>query len=81
MDWIVLVQELCGGKVVLEKVCQDIFHSYSLRLTCLAVYAYIPTPNNLCSEKSVVCNSDFGVSIQRGNFGFVSGEYVMFLIS
>ena len=46
---------------------------------CLAVYAYIPTPNNLCSEKSVVCNSDFGVSIQRGNFGFVSGEYVVFL--
>ncbi|KAJ3500580.1 hypothetical protein NLJ89_g9732 [Agrocybe chaxingu] len=40
------------------------------------VYAYIPTPNNLCSEKSITCNSDFGVSVQRGTFGFVSGEWV-----
>uniref|UniRef100_A0A8H7Y5H8 Polysaccharide lyase 14 domain-containing protein n=1 Tax=Psilocybe cubensis TaxID=181762 RepID=A0A8H7Y5H8_PSICU len=39
------------------------------------VYAYIPTPNNLCSDKSIICNSDFGVSIQRDNFGFVSGKW------
>ncbi|KDR75891.1 hypothetical protein GALMADRAFT_69077 [Galerina marginata CBS 339.88] len=40
------------------------------------IYAYIPTPNNLCSEKSVTCNSDFGVSLQRGAFGFVSGQWM-----
>ncbi|KAG6844568.1 hypothetical protein H0H87_005910 [Tephrocybe sp. NHM501043] len=37
------------------------------------VYAYIPTPNNLCSTDGITCNSDFGVSLQRGAFGFVSG--------
>lgn len=38
------------------------------------VYAYVPTPNNLCSEKSITCNSDFGVSVGRGDFGFVTGQ-------
>ncbi|KAF4620808.1 hypothetical protein D9613_000690 [Agrocybe pediades] len=40
------------------------------------IYAYIPTPNNLCSEKSITCNSDFGVSIERNSFSFVSGQWV-----
>ncbi|KAF8906530.1 polysaccharide lyase family 14 protein [Gymnopilus junonius] len=40
------------------------------------IYAYIPTPNNLCSEKSVICNSDFGVSVQRGSFTFASGQWM-----
>jgi len=38
------------------------------------VYAYVPTPNNLCSEKSITCNSDFGVSVGRGDFSFVTGQ-------
>ncbi|KAK7057178.1 hypothetical protein R3P38DRAFT_2839757 [Favolaschia claudopus] len=38
-------------------------------------YAYIPTPNNLCSEKNVVCNDDFGISLSRGSFGFQSGQW------
>jgi hypothetical protein len=42
------------------------------------VYAYIPTPNSLCSQKSVTCNSDYGVSFQRGSFGFnpASGQWM-----
>ncbi|KAJ7170542.1 hypothetical protein C8R43DRAFT_979784 [Mycena crocata] len=39
------------------------------------VYAYIPSPNNLCSEKSITCNSDFGISISRGSFTFSSGKW------
>ncbi|KAK0485961.1 polysaccharide lyase family 14 protein [Armillaria novae-zelandiae] len=39
------------------------------------VYAYIPTPNNLCSERSITCNDDFGTSISRGAFSFVAGEW------
>ncbi|KAH0589491.1 hypothetical protein H2248_005236 [Termitomyces sp. 'cryptogamus'] len=39
------------------------------------VYAYIPTPNNLCSSDDVICNSDFGISLQRGAFGFVDGQW------
>ncbi|KAK7472574.1 hypothetical protein VKT23_000688 [Stygiomarasmius scandens] len=38
-------------------------------------YAYIPTPNDLCSERNIVCNSDFGISISRGAFGFVAGRW------
>ncbi|KAG6880321.1 hypothetical protein C0992_011070 [Termitomyces sp. T32_za158] len=39
------------------------------------VYAYIPTPNNLCSSDGVICNPDFGTSLQRGAFGFVSNQW------
>lgn len=39
------------------------------------VYAYIPTPNGLCNEKGVICNDDFGVSLSRGAFSFVSGAW------
>jgi len=39
------------------------------------VYAYIPSPNGLCSEKSIICNSDFGISISRGSFTFSSGQW------
>ncbi|KAF8658281.1 hypothetical protein AX16_002055 [Volvariella volvacea WC 439] len=34
------------------------------------VYAYIPTPNGLCSSREVICNDDFGTSLARGSFGF-----------
>jgi hypothetical protein len=39
------------------------------------VYAYIPSPNGLCSETSIICNSDFGISISRGSFTFSSGQW------
>ncbi|KAF9452404.1 polysaccharide lyase family 14 protein [Macrolepiota fuliginosa MF-IS2] len=39
------------------------------------VYAYIPTPNNLCSAKDVICNPDFGTSFSRGSFGFLAGRW------
>ncbi|KAF8558070.1 hypothetical protein OG21DRAFT_1595675 [Imleria badia] len=38
------------------------------------VYAYMLTPNNLCSESNIYCNSDYGVSICRGSFGFTTGQ-------
>ncbi|KAJ7346633.1 polysaccharide lyase family 14 protein [Mycena albidolilacea] len=38
-------------------------------------YAYIPSPNNLCSEKDVICNDDFGISLSRGSFSFKSGQW------
>ncbi|KAJ6586938.1 polysaccharide lyase family 14 protein [Mycena vulgaris] len=39
------------------------------------VYAYIPSPNGLCSEKSIICNSDFGISVGRSSFTFASGQW------
>ncbi|KAJ3570372.1 hypothetical protein NP233_g4459 [Leucocoprinus birnbaumii] len=40
------------------------------------VYAYIPTPNGLCKDKDVICNSDFGTSFNRGGFGFLPGQWL-----
>ncbi len=48
-------------------------------LIAVIVYAYIPTSSSLCSQKSVHCNSDFGVSIQRGSFSFAKGQYVIII--
>ncbi|KAK2463273.1 hypothetical protein APHAL10511_004928 [Amanita phalloides] len=39
------------------------------------VYAYIPTPNGLCSDSNIICNSDFGISISRGKFTFTAGRW------
>jgi len=39
------------------------------------VYAYIPTTNNLCNAQGIICNTDFGVSISRASFSFVSGQW------
>ncbi|EIN11822.1 hypothetical protein PUNSTDRAFT_142064 [Punctularia strigosozonata HHB-11173 SS5] len=39
------------------------------------VYAYIPTPNGLCKDDDIICNSDFGTSIHRGSFSFLAGEW------
>lgn len=38
------------------------------------VYAYIPPANSLCKQKDVICNSDFGISIGRGDFSLVSSQ-------
>lgn len=37
------------------------------------------TPNNLCSDTDLICNSDFGISINRGAFTFKSGQYVLWI--
>ncbi|RXW21637.1 hypothetical protein EST38_g4206 [Candolleomyces aberdarensis] len=39
------------------------------------VYAYIPTTNDICSRRGVICNSDFGTSFNRGSFGFTTGRW------
>lgn len=39
------------------------------------VYAYMLTPNNMCSDSNMICNSDYGVSIDRGSFGFDAGHW------
>jgi len=39
------------------------------------VYAYMPTPNGLCKDNGIICNSDFGVSVERGSFSFVGGQW------
>ncbi|KAL7281210.1 hypothetical protein PYCCODRAFT_1408249 [Trametes coccinea BRFM310] len=40
------------------------------------VYAYMPTPNNICSDSHFKCNDDgFGTSIDRGTFSFVAGQW------
>ncbi|KAI3619064.1 polysaccharide lyase family 14 protein [Moniliophthora roreri] len=39
------------------------------------VYGYLQAPNSLCKEKSVTCNSDFGISISRGSFTFAAGQW------
>ncbi|KAF9071764.1 hypothetical protein BDP27DRAFT_1291300 [Rhodocollybia butyracea] len=39
------------------------------------VYAYIPTSTAFCEEPSIICNSDFGISVSRGSFTFVSGVW------
>ncbi|WWC71421.1 uncharacterized protein I206_105377 [Kwoniella pini CBS 10737] len=40
------------------------------------VYAYIPTSQkNFCSQSQVTCNSDYGTSLARGSFSFVTGQW------
>ncbi|KAH7888587.1 polysaccharide lyase family 14 protein [Phlebopus sp. FC_14] len=39
------------------------------------VYAYMLTPNDICSADNIICNSDYGVSISRGSFSFVVGQW------
>lgn len=39
------------------------------------VYAYMLTPDNMCSDSNFICNSDYGVSIDRGSFSFETGHW------
>lgn len=39
------------------------------------VYAYIPTPNGLCKENDIICNDDYGISLNRGSFSFAGGQW------
>jgi hypothetical protein len=38
------------------------------------VYAHIPTTNGLCNQTGVTCSTE-STSLQRGTFGFVSGQW------
>jgi len=38
------------------------------------VYAYIPQ-TDLCNDSGIICNSDFGISVDRGSFSFPSGQW------
>lgn len=40
------------------------------------VYAYMLQPNNLCSQGNIICNSDYGISIDRGTFYFATGQWM-----
>lgn len=56
------------------------FNVYGSRINIinsqLAVYTYIPTTDRLCNDAEVICNSDFGTSLNRGAVSFQSGTYV-----
>ncbi|KZV89729.1 hypothetical protein EXIGLDRAFT_740920 [Exidia glandulosa HHB12029] len=39
------------------------------------VYAYIPSPNGLCSQSNVLCSDDYGISLSRGSFTFAPGKW------
>jgi len=39
------------------------------------VYAYVPKVNGICSEFDVQCNDQYGVSIARGFFAFLPGQW------
>ncbi|KAI9637561.1 uncharacterized protein MKK02DRAFT_43487 [Dioszegia hungarica] len=39
------------------------------------VYAYIPSTTTLCSQGQTICNSDYGVSLGRGQFSFLTGQW------
>ncbi|KAK1218510.1 hypothetical protein PQX77_018836 [Marasmius sp. AFHP31] len=39
------------------------------------VYAYMQSPNGLCKQRNITCNSDFGISISRGSFIFAAGQW------
>ncbi|KAF7792392.1 hypothetical protein EIP86_003429 [Pleurotus ostreatoroseus] len=40
------------------------------------VYAYIPETDQMCSQSNFMCNDDgFGTSIDRGAFGFLTGQW------
>ncbi|KZP34683.1 polysaccharide lyase family 14 protein [Athelia psychrophila] len=67
----------CAGGV--EPNGTDCFSSRVMWRTSAAgeVYAYIPTPDNLCGEAAseIICNSDYGVSVERGSYSFVAGQW------
>ncbi|KDQ21737.1 polysaccharide lyase family 14 protein [Botryobasidium botryosum FD-172 SS1] len=38
-------------------------------------YAYVAGPNNLCAQKDIRCDPEFGISMHRGAFAFESGKW------
>lgn len=47
----------------------------ALALTLLSVYAYIPELNNICSSSNVICDTEYGISLGRGQFTFERGAW------
>jgi hypothetical protein len=43
------------------------------------VYAYVPRDNKICNTTGVVCNDDYGISIDRGSFTFASGQCAIYV--
>ncbi|KAH9998522.1 hypothetical protein BJV74DRAFT_767791 [Russula compacta] len=39
------------------------------------VYAYVVRKNNICNDSGVMCNDQFGISLDRGSFVFASGQW------
>ena len=47
------------------------------------VYAYVPRVNRICNDTGVQCNDQYGISLNRGSFGFLSGQcarYILFFL-
>lgn len=44
------------------------------------VYAYVVRKNNICNESGVMCNDQFGISLNRGSFVFASGQCANYLL-
>lgn len=40
------------------------------------IYTYIPTTDRLCSDAEVICNSDFGTSLNRGAVSFTPATWM-----
>jgi hypothetical protein len=48
----------------------------SLTIKLLIVYAYVPTSQpGFCTESGITCNPDYGTSLARGSFSFVTGQW------
>ncbi|KAI6026260.1 polysaccharide lyase family 14 protein [Pisolithus microcarpus] len=48
----------------------------ALWLTAFQYTRTLLQPNNLCSQGNIICNSDFGISIDRGTFYFATGQWM-----
>ena len=63
--------------MVLARVRDSFFISFcEAEADARLVYAYIPTTaTGFCSEANIICNSDYGTSLDRGSFTFVTGQW------
>jgi hypothetical protein len=44
------------------------------------VYAYVPRVNGICGDTGVLCNDQFGISLNRGSFVFASGQCAGYIL-
>jgi len=44
------------------------------------VYAYVPRVNKICNDTGVMCNDQFGISLDRGSFVFSSGQCASYIL-
>ena len=45
------------------------------------VYDYVLRDNNVCNDPGLLCNDEFGISIDRGSFVFSSGQCAIYILS